>query len=264
MSAPYTRLKAWGAPGQRYAAGSGGGGPTYTITLSGTVTPSGDLVKKPVKVFAGAMTPGGTLVKQPLKVLAGSVSIITGALVKKPLKVFGGTLSPTGSVVRSVSKTFAGTVASAGDVIKTPRRILSGLVDSAGTLARQVAVALHLPLDYAEIERILPHRYPFLLIDKVRDIVVGESCVGIKNVSMNEAIFQGHFPSDPVFPGVLVIEPRVFGDDRYLTAIQISSQARSAGAITGGEVVIVNGTGTVDGLAAAGASIFSQVSPGLW
>lgn len=60
--------------------------------------------------------------------------------------------------------------------------------------------------DIALIQRILPHRYPFLLVDKVRDIYVNESCVGIKNVTMNEPQFSGHFPEMPVFPGVLIIE----------------------------------------------------------
>lgn len=59
------------------------------------------------------------------------------------------------------------------------------------------------------IERIMemiPHRYPFLLIDRVDDIVSGESAVGVKNVSVNEPFFQGHFPGRPVMPGVLIIE----------------------------------------------------------
>ena len=60
--------------------------------------------------------------------------------------------------------------------------------------------------DLALIKRILPHRYPFLLVDKVRDIVPMESCVGIKNVTSNEPHFEGHFPQEPVMPGVLIIE----------------------------------------------------------
>ncbi|WP_434612254.1 3-hydroxyacyl-ACP dehydratase FabZ [Tabrizicola sp. M-4] len=65
------------------------------------------------------------------------------------------------------------------------------------------------PVTFADldlIQRIIPHRYPFLLVDKVRDIVVNESCVGIKNVTINEPQFTGHFPGMPVFPGVLIIE----------------------------------------------------------
>lgn len=56
------------------------------------------------------------------------------------------------------------------------------------------------------IQRIIPHRYPFLLIDKVRDIVVNEGAVGIKNVTYNEPHFQGHFPQAPIMPGVTIVE----------------------------------------------------------
>lgn len=59
------------------------------------------------------------------------------------------------------------------------------------------------------IERIMeliPHRYPFLLIDRMVDIVAGESATGIKNVTVNEPCFQGHFPGHPIMPGVLIIE----------------------------------------------------------
>ena len=57
-----------------------------------------------------------------------------------------------------------------------------------------------------EIKRLIPHRYPFLLIDKVIDIVKNQSATGIKNVTINEPYFPGHFPSSPVVPGVLQIE----------------------------------------------------------
>lgn len=63
-----------------------------------------------------------------------------------------------------------------------------------------------LEADLDLITRIIPHRYPFLLVDKVRDVVQGESCVGIKNVTFNEPHFTGHFPGMPVMPGVLIVE----------------------------------------------------------
>jgi len=56
------------------------------------------------------------------------------------------------------------------------------------------------------IQRIIPHRYPFLLVDKVRDIVANTSAVGIKNVTFNEPHFQGHFPGAPIMPGVTIVE----------------------------------------------------------
>lgn len=57
-----------------------------------------------------------------------------------------------------------------------------------------------------EIMDILPHRYPFLLLDKILEMEMGKRIVGIKNVTMNEPFFQGHFPGRPIMPGVLIIE----------------------------------------------------------
>ena len=61
-------------------------------------------------------------------------------------------------------------------------------------------------MDIQEILRHLPHRYPFLMIDRIIEVNGNESAIGIKNVTLNEPIFQGHFPGEPVFPGVLIIE----------------------------------------------------------
>ena len=61
-------------------------------------------------------------------------------------------------------------------------------------------------IDITRIMQMIPHRYPILMIDRVVDITLGESATGVKNVTINEPYFQGHFPSRPVMPGVLIIE----------------------------------------------------------
>ncbi len=61
-------------------------------------------------------------------------------------------------------------------------------------------------MDINEIREYLPHRYPMLLVDRVVDLVEGESIVAYKNITGNEEVFNGHFPQNPVFPGVLIIE----------------------------------------------------------
>lgn len=61
-------------------------------------------------------------------------------------------------------------------------------------------------MSLGEILQSLPHRYPFLMIDKIVDIDGDQTAVGIKNITYNEPIFQGHFPENPIFPGVLIIE----------------------------------------------------------
>lgn len=61
-------------------------------------------------------------------------------------------------------------------------------------------------MDIQEILKHLPHRYPMLMIDRIIEVNGNESAIGIKNVTFNEPIFQGHFPGEPVFPGVLIIE----------------------------------------------------------
>lgn len=57
-----------------------------------------------------------------------------------------------------------------------------------------------------EIQKILPHRYPFLLVDRITSLVSGQSIEGFKNVSISEPVFQGHFPDHPIYPGVMIIE----------------------------------------------------------
>ncbi|MDD5206590.1 MAG: 3-hydroxyacyl-ACP dehydratase FabZ, partial [Desulfobacterales bacterium] len=65
---------------------------------------------------------------------------------------------------------------------------------------------MKLPLRYDEITKILPHRYPFLLVDCITELEPLKRVVGIKNVTANEPFFQGHFPGNPIMPGVLILE----------------------------------------------------------
>ncbi|GAW93129.1 3-hydroxyacyl-ACP dehydratase FabZ [Calderihabitans maritimus] len=61
-------------------------------------------------------------------------------------------------------------------------------------------------MDINEIRKIIPHRYPFLLVDRIVELEKGKRAIGIKNVTINEPFFQGHFPDYPIMPGVLIIE----------------------------------------------------------
>ena len=61
-------------------------------------------------------------------------------------------------------------------------------------------------MDVTEIKKWLPHRYPFLLVDRVLELTEGESIVAYKNISVNEEVFNGHFPQAPIFPGVMIVE----------------------------------------------------------
>jgi len=75
--------------------------------------------------------------------------------------------------------------------------------DVSGAAATENAIG---DIDILRIMEMIPHRYPMLMIDRVVDVRIGEGAVGIKNVTINEPFFQGHFPAKPVMPGVMIIE----------------------------------------------------------
>jgi 3-hydroxyacyl-[acyl-carrier-protein] dehydratase len=86
-----------------------------------------------------------------------------------------------------------------------------------------------LRLEAADIVRILdllPHRYPFLMVDKIVDINSDESCIGIKNITFNEPQFTGHFPTRPLFPGVLLIEGMAQTAGAICVAAKLAERAR--------------------------------------
>jgi len=82
-------------------------------------------------------------------------------------------------------------------------------------------------IDITEIMKMIPHRYPFLLIDKVTKIVPDETAVGIKNVTVNEPFFQGHFPDHPIMPGVLIVEAMA----QTSAILVLETTGRRAGAV---------------------------------
>jgi len=73
-------------------------------------------------------------------------------------------------------------------------------------------------LDTIEILKLLPHRYPFLLVDRLEELEEGTKCVGFKNVTINEPFFQGHFPGHPIMPGVLILESMAQVGGAYIAA----------------------------------------------
>jgi 3-hydroxyacyl-[acyl-carrier-protein] dehydratase len=87
--------------------------------------------------------------------------------------------------------------------------------------------AITMPVNVEQIQELLPHRYPFLLVDRVIEIVPDVSVVALKNVTINEPFFQGHFPGHPVMPGVLIVEAMA-QTAGLLT--QISSRIKATGA----------------------------------
>ncbi|MGD2084929.1 MAG: 3-hydroxyacyl-ACP dehydratase FabZ [Candidatus Aminicenantes bacterium] len=139
-------------------------------------------------------------------------------------------------------------------------------------------------INIEEIKKIIPHRYPFLLVDRVTEINGYESIKGYKNISYNEALFQGHFPQQSVFPGVLIIEAmaqlgavlilrRFANDDRLAFFAGIDKARFKRPVIPGdrldlevsvtrdrGSFVVMEGKAFVDGEFAASAILSSAVA----
>lgn len=96
---------------------------------------------------------------------------------------------------------------------------------------------LKLPLYYEDLVKIIPHRYPMLLVDRVTEFTDGESIVGIKNVTANEPFFRGHFPDRPIMPGVLVLEA--------LAQLGVVFARLCSGGVEGTELYVFGGADSV-------------------
>ncbi|WP_010499436.1 3-hydroxyacyl-ACP dehydratase FabZ [Paenibacillus elgii] len=86
-------------------------------------------------------------------------------------------------------------------------------------------------LDATQIQKIIPHRYPFLLVDRILETEAGVRAVGIKNVTINEPFFQGHFPEYPVMPGVLILE--ALAQVGGVALLQVEANRGKIGMLTG-------------------------------
>lgn len=147
-------------------------------------------------------------------------------------------------------------------------------------------VVIPAKIDIVEILKVLPHRYPFVMVDRILSLEMGKEIVGLKNVTINEPFFQGHFPARPVMPGVLILEgmaqaggimayysnPETIGDkllffagidkarfrrpvvpgDQLIFTLKMMKQKRS--------IMVMTATATVDGQVAAEAELMASFS----
>ncbi len=137
-------------------------------------------------------------------------------------------------------------------------------------------------LDIADIQKILPHRYPFLLVDRIEELEE-KRIVGIKNVTINEPFFQGHFPGHPVMPGVLIIEAMAqvagvlalhqMGGEQQVVYLAMIEQAKFRRPVVPGDQLLIemkvdrlkatvakmSGTATVDGAVVAEATVMCKL-----
>lgn len=141
-------------------------------------------------------------------------------------------------------------------------------------------------LGIKEIQKIIPHRYPFLLVDRITDVQPGKSIRGYKNITAHEEVFQGHFPDDPIFPGVLIVEAmgqigaclvlQSFPEERRMAYFAGFDKVRFKRLVVPGDrldmkvnitrdrgtFVIMEGEASVDGEIAASATMMASLAKG--